>query len=118
MEEAGIPVEIKGLLDIKLRSGRSRPRIRHVVFYAEPTEEGLQMLPKSSPDYESAGAAWVSLDEMSGLRLRDSTPYDWALYLAQGGEIRGLEELSSAIARTRTGTGTGTGTRPTTDGPN
>ena len=32
-----------------------------VIFFAEPsTEIGMSQLPKSSPDYESAGACWYT----------------------------------------------------------
>lgn len=52
-----------------------------VIFYAEPTVAFLNSgaYPKSVPDFESAGAAWVSLAEMeSGLKLRGNEPLEWA----------------------------------------
>lgn len=66
MEEAGVDVELKGILAVEYhpcgvqdRGGSDGPRnlVRmRVVFYAEPTEEYLHRPPKSIPDFESAGS--------------------------------------------------------------
>jgi hypothetical protein len=47
-----------------------------VIFYAEPRD--LSQLPKSIPDFESAGACWCSLEQIEGgLKLRGSEPRQW-----------------------------------------
>jgi transcription initiation factor TFIID subunit TAF12 len=52
-------------------------------------EQGQQLwpccCPKTLPDFESAGACWVSLDELQGLPLRSpSEPCRWFPALASG----------------------------------
>ena len=86
LEESGLQVELKGLLGIEYYPCGLQPpsslfardvdahlvRMR-VVFYAEPSLEALRCntLPKCIPDFESAGACWVSREELeAGLRLR------------------------------------------------
>lgn len=84
-EEAGVDVELKGVLameyhpcGVSQRSSSHIVRMR-VVFYAEPTEAYWSRPPKSSPDFESAGACWCSVDDIeSGLRLRGSEPRKWS----------------------------------------
>jgi hypothetical protein len=55
MEEAGIDIELKGILGIDYEPHSDYVRMR-VVFYAEPKD--FDQLPKSIPDFESAGACW------------------------------------------------------------
>ena len=79
---------------------------RRVTFYAEPFSE--HELPKSLPDFESAGAVWVTVDELlkgrSGaiyddsnpnhrrsLKLRGNEPLKWFPYVGAGGVILPLE---------------------------
>jgi 8-oxo-dGTP pyrophosphatase MutT (NUDIX family) len=82
MEEAGIDVELKGILaiehtpSINNSTGESFVRMR-VIFYAEPVD--VMQLPKSSPDFESAGACWCSYDQiLRGMKLRGKEPVQWA----------------------------------------
>lgn len=100
MEEAGIEVDLKGILSIEYNScGRyehdSKYLVRmRVVFYAEPTERHMNTLPKSLPDFESAGACWCSHEDiMNGLRLRGGEPKFWTSYLQNGGLMYPLELL-------------------------
>lgn len=85
LEEAGIDVELKGILGIEYNPvGISRRnqnfivRLR-VIFYAEPSlDKGINQLPKSSPDYESAGACWCSYEEIQmNIKLRGGEPKKW-----------------------------------------
>jgi 8-oxo-dGTP pyrophosphatase MutT (NUDIX family) len=85
MEEAGMPVDLKGILGIEYnpcgrigRDGNHYLVRMRVIFYAEPSEEGLRMFPKSSPDFESAGACWCSVDELKDIKLRGGEPKQWA----------------------------------------
>jgi 8-oxo-dGTP pyrophosphatase MutT (NUDIX family) len=92
-EEAGIDVELKGLLKFEymphgLGGGRQR-----IIFYGEPKDPNQP--PKSEPDYESRGAKWATFEEIEKLRkdlkLRGSEIYDWAKYLKEGGTIHPLD---------------------------
>lgn len=55
--------------------------------------------PKSSPDYESAGAVWCSYQDLVGgqIRLRGSEPARWAKYLEEGGAIYPLSLLMEKV---------------------
>ena len=76
LEEAGIDIEIKGILGIDHEPHEEYVRMR-VIFYAEPVDN--DQLPKSIPNYESAGACWCTSDEInSGLRLRGKEPKHWS----------------------------------------
>ena len=86
LEEAGLHVELKGILAIEynpcgklaMHSDANDYLVRlRVVFYAEPTEASLHCYPKSCPDFESAGAAWCSLEQMTTIKLRGSEPLQW-----------------------------------------
>lgn len=85
LEEAGIDIELKGILSLEYnpvgvsrRSQNYIVRLR-VIFYAEPSmSKGINQLPKSSPDYESAGACWCSYEEIQNtIKLRGSEPKKW-----------------------------------------
>lgn len=85
IEEAGIEVELRGVLGIEYNPiGRSNRTLNElvrmrVIFYAEPTAIGLHQLPKSVPDFESAGACWCSYEDIhNGLKLRGSEPIIWS----------------------------------------
>ena len=60
IEEAGVEVEIKGVLKIDHKSLADRVKMR-VIFYAEPVDHDV--IPKQEPDDESNGAEWVTVDE-------------------------------------------------------
>lgn len=107
LEEAGLDVELKGILAIEynpcgklvLRSEINDYLVRlRVVFYAEPTAASLHSYPKSCPDFESAGAAWCSIEQMERIKLRGSEPLQWARYLASSsGTIYPLSLLKERI---------------------
>lgn len=92
LEEAGVDVKIKGILNINMQPGTKLSRLTFI-FYAEPVDDDAEA--KSNPDFESVGAAWVSLEElMSGsLSLRGREPLEWFPYVANGGEIHPLSLL-------------------------
>jgi 8-oxo-dGTP pyrophosphatase MutT (NUDIX family) len=87
MEEAGVEIDLKGILAIEMHPYSPRDRDRtnvvrmRIIFYAEPTQEFISSgrFPKSIPDYESLGACWVSGKDLeNGLRLRGSEPLQWS----------------------------------------
>jgi len=85
MEEAGIDIELKGILALEYnavgiykRNNNNLVRMR-IIFYAEPSiEKGMKQLPKSRPDYESVGACWCSYEEIqNNIKLRGPEPKKW-----------------------------------------
>lgn len=104
MEEAGMLVELKGVLGISTCPGVDRRGNCYmrmwVIFYAEPVMD-VNQIPKSIPDFESAGAAWCSVDDIlsSGLKLRGREPKQWVKYLQKGGEIYPMSILSEDSRR-------------------
>lgn len=90
MEEAGIPIVCEGILRIEhtpSASGESRVR---VFVMARPADDTP---PKSVPDKETLGAAWVSPEELSGFRLRGPEVADVLLQVSQGGPVAPLSLL-------------------------
>jgi len=96
-EEAGVAVELKGVLSIEYHPIRDRARGSYVrlrvIFYAEPLD--LAATPKCIPDYESLGAVWASAEEITRIKLRSEFELkQWVPYLEQGGDIYPLELLA------------------------
>ena len=94
LEEAGIRIEIKGILRVEHTMSFRRDGARQrVIFYAEP-KDPTQITPKSVPDDESLRAEWISIEELreksklpppNGLRGKELL--HWATYLENGGTI-------------------------------
>ena len=61
MEEAGVRVTLTGVLAVEYSADGSGGARMRVIFSAEPADEAA-CFPKTLPDYESVGAAWVPLD--------------------------------------------------------
>ncbi|GAM20939.1 hypothetical protein SAMD00019534_041140 [Acytostelium subglobosum LB1] len=95
-EEAGIDVEIKGILRFEYSPHRGYSRLR-LIFYGEPVDD--DQLPKTVPDYESLGAAYVSADDLSTLQLRGKEPSIWFNYVHNGGVIHPIDMLSLENAK-------------------
>lgn len=90
-EEAGIPIVPEGILRFEHRpmpDGAARVR---VIFVARPADDTPL---KSTPDDESLGAAWVSLDELSRYPLRGDEVANLFSYVARGGPIAPLATLA------------------------
>jgi 8-oxo-dGTP pyrophosphatase MutT (NUDIX family) len=100
-EEAGIDVELKGVLRIETTPSRRHGAVRQrVIFYAEPVDRN--QAPKSVPDKESMGAVWLTLEELKEMHslppprgLRGPELYEWANYIENGGTIYPLDILAS-----------------------
>lgn len=82
-EEAGLPIRVTGVIRVEHSPSSVGSRLR-VVFLAEPTDETP---PKSHPDEESLGAAWVRLDELNAYPLRGEEVRDLFAYVANGGFV-------------------------------
>lgn len=117
MEEVGVDVKLVGTLEWKVYeapihnpnhggnggsgSAAAAQRLyrRFVTFYAEPADPD-SCAPKTVPDFESVGACWVSVEELTLVPLRTSLPLKWFRYVAKGGVIHPLaipDELAHAF---------------------
>jgi len=97
IEEAGIDVDLKGVLRVEYKVSKGNYQRVKVVFYAEPKDPNQK--PKSKPDSESLEARWVSVQDLVDLSkqkpgLRGPELYDWARYIEAGGVIYPLSVLS------------------------
>eukprot|EP00211_Chloroparvula_japonica_P008352 CAMPEP_0119146320 /NCGR_PEP_ID=MMETSP1310-20130426/38716_1 /TAXON_ID=464262 /ORGANISM="Genus nov. species nov., Strain RCC2339" /LENGTH=158 /DNA_ID=CAMNT_0007138199 /DNA_START=209 /DNA_END=685 /DNA_ORIENTATION=- len=98
MEEAGINVELKGILRVE-QSFTLHGLRQRVIFYGEPAD--LEEEPKSEPDSESMGAQWMDFEEIKKKNkvpppqgMRGPEPFEWAEYLINGGPIYPLSILA------------------------
>eukprot|EP00009_Paramoeba_aestuarina_P003661 CAMPEP_0201512564 /NCGR_PEP_ID=MMETSP0161_2-20130828/4793_1 /ASSEMBLY_ACC=CAM_ASM_000251 /TAXON_ID=180227 /ORGANISM="Neoparamoeba aestuarina, Strain SoJaBio B1-5/56/2" /LENGTH=317 /DNA_ID=CAMNT_0047908449 /DNA_START=235 /DNA_END=1185 /DNA_ORIENTATION=+ len=104
MEEAGMEIELQGVLRVEsfIHAGGARQR---VIFYAYPKDPNAT--PKQLPgDEESQQAKWMSMAEMEAMKKlpvpqgwRSSELTEWAEYLCQGGEIYPLSVLTKESSR-------------------
>lgn len=83
LEETGVPVRITGLLRIEHTPHPGGSRVR-AIYLAEPVSETP---PKSLPDEESLGAAWVRLNELDGYPLRGDEVRELMEYVEADGEV-------------------------------
>jgi 8-oxo-dGTP pyrophosphatase MutT (NUDIX family) len=83
LEETGVPVRVAGVLRVEHSPGRTAARLR-VVFLAEPVDDTP---PKSIPDEDSLGAAWVNLAQLSQYPLRGEEVRELLAYVATGGPV-------------------------------
>jgi len=98
-EEAGIDVELKGILRIENSMGKLGARQR-VIWFGIP--KNLEQPLKSEPDEESMSAKWFTVQELEEMRsippprgLRGSELLQWGKYLEQGGSVYPLSILST-----------------------
>lgn len=91
-EDAGIDVDIKGLLRVEhTPHGGGQARMR-VIFYAEPVNEQQQL--KQEADAKSQEARWVTIDEFVNLgKARGPELVQWGRYLNRGGAIHSIQML-------------------------
>lgn len=98
-EEAGLQVDLVGVLAVEHSiSGQSDHARMRVVFLATPRDP--EAPPKSVPDHESQGAAWLSRAELAELSkrpppggLRGKELLNWAAYIEDGGPVLPLSAL-------------------------
>lgn len=99
LEEAGVPVRVTGVIRVEHSPGLAGARVR-VTFLAEPTDDTP---PKSEPDDESLGAAWVGLDELPRYPLRGDEVRELFEYVAAGGAVYPTDVLQPEGRPFRTG---------------
>ena len=110
LEEAGIDIVLKGILRVENNMNTKGGRQR-VIYYAEPKDP--QQPPKSEPDKESMGAAWLTVPEMlekyklpkAEGGLRGTELLDWATYIENDGTIFPLEIFASEYSPVPSGKG-------------
>ncbi|KAN0018613.1 hypothetical protein ACTFIU_008541 [Dictyostelium citrinum] len=90
-EETGIDIELKGILRVEFSPMVNYSRMR-VIFYAEPLDENQP--PRLIPNYESMGAIYVSLDDLSSFTLRGKEPTIWFNYVDKNKPIHPLSLLA------------------------
>jgi len=91
LEETGVPVQLTGILRFEHTPSRLGARLR-IIFLAEPVDDTP---PKSVPDEESLGAAWVRLDQLNDYPLRDPEVAKLFAYVAEGGPVYPMSLLHS-----------------------
>ena len=65
-EETGVPVKLDGILRVEHSPGEGNARVR-VIFIGSPLDDTA---PRTTPDDESLGAAYLTLDEIRARPLR------------------------------------------------
>jgi phosphatase NudJ len=90
-EEAGIDVALEGILRVEHSPHSDGTARCRVLFVARPVDDTP---PKSVPDDESMGAAWVSLEELEALPLRGAEIVDLFRSVAAGAPIHPLALLT------------------------
>jgi 8-oxo-dGTP pyrophosphatase MutT (NUDIX family) len=89
LEETGVEVRLTGLLRIEHTPVIGGARVR-VTFVGEPVGDTS---PKSTPDKESLGAAWVSVAELATYPLRHPEVEEILGHVAGGGTVYPLSLL-------------------------
>jgi len=91
LEEAGVPVEIDGIIRIEHTPYQDMTRMR-MIFTGHPVDDTP---PKQHADEHSLQAGWFTMEEIEALPLR--SPEVWHLfdYVRQGGLIHPCSILAS-----------------------
>ena len=89
LEETGVPIRLTGLLRLEHTPILGGARVR-AVFLAEPIDDTG---PKSVPDSESLGAAWVSVAELAQYPLRGPEVTELLRYVEEGATVYPLTLL-------------------------
>ena len=92
LEEAGIPIDLDGILQIDHTPSRDRFTRVRFIFVGHPVDNNPPL--KSIPDDESLGAKWVSLEELDSLPLRSYEVRDLIGAVANGSTIYPLSILT------------------------
>jgi phosphatase NudJ len=92
LEETGIPVVVEGILQIQhtpMLDGSARVRF---IVMARPADDTP---PKSEPDEESLGAAWMTLEEIQKIPLRGEEVLELFESAAKSAPVYPLELITS-----------------------
>lgn len=100
-EETGIDVKVTGILRMEYTASHQGTARLRAIFFGEPVDENQQ--PKTIPDFESLGAAWVDVNDLVQLPLRGREPTDWFTYVQKGGVVHPLSLLTHEGAKPQEG---------------
>jgi phosphatase NudJ len=90
LEETGVRVRLDGVLRVEHAPSASGARVR-VFFTASPLDDRP---PRTAPNEESLGAAWVALGELDGYRLRGEEVREILTYVSAGGAVHPLSTVT------------------------
>lgn len=90
LEEAGVPIEVTGVIRLEHSPARIGARVR-ALFTARPTGSTA---PRTTADEHSLGARWVTLEELATMRMRGEEARDLIRYVANRGPIYPLALLA------------------------
>jgi phosphatase NudJ len=91
LEETGVPVRLDGVLRVEHSPSMSGTARCRVFFTASPVDDRP---PRATPNEESLGAAWVTLDELGRLPLRGDEVLALFRHVAAGGPVYPLSVLA------------------------
>ena len=95
-EEAGVDIELTGIFTIhhypSYSHRRQKPQMEVGVYFVARMLDENQPI-KTTPDYESAGACWVTPDELCQLRLRNVDIISQIRQIENGAPITPLSAL-------------------------
>jgi 8-oxo-dGTP pyrophosphatase MutT (NUDIX family) len=89
-EETGVPIVLEGVLRVEHTPLPDGARVR-AIFVARPADDTP---PKSAPDGESLGAAWVTLEALAKLPLRGHEVRELFAHVAGGAPVYPLDVLT------------------------
>jgi 8-oxo-dGTP pyrophosphatase MutT (NUDIX family) len=92
LEETGVPIRLDGIIRIEHAPVDAGVRVR-VLFAGTPIDDTE---PKSTPDDESLGAAWLTLEELRERKLRGAELRALLEAVESGRQIFPLELLGSS----------------------
>jgi len=91
LEEAGVPIQLQGIARVEHTPSPAGARCR-ILFVAQPADSTP---PKSTPDEHSLQAAWLTLDELAGLKLRSPEVLATLTEIARGQPVYPLSLLAA-----------------------
>lgn len=90
LEEAGVPIEVDGVIRFEHAPSPAGARVR-VLLTARPR---ARVAPKSFADEHSLQAGWFTLDEIDGMRMRGEEARELIRWVAGGGRVLPLSALA------------------------
>ena len=90
LEEAGVEIELEGILRVERSVLPDYARMR-VIYLARPADDRE---PKSEPDDESLEARYVTLEEMRQMPLRGSEVAMWSEHVLAGCAVAPLSLMA------------------------
>lgn len=91
LEETGVPVRLDGVIRVEHSPSPDGSMRVRVIFTAHPIDDRP---PRTTPDEESLGAAWVSMDELKRHPLRGNDVVELFRYVAGGGVVSPLSAVA------------------------